>query len=68
MVGGYAGGPPLAVNEVYKVSADSWGTDTPIKVARGESNSVSHGGRVYVVGGALPGFGNSTADVEVFKP
>jgi hypothetical protein len=29
---------------------------------------VSHGGRIYPVGGALPAFGNSTDQNEVFKP
>ena len=67
VIAGYTGGPPLAVNEVYNVAANTWSTDAPITVARGESNAISHGGRIYVVGGALPGFGTSIASVEVFK-
>lgn len=68
VIGGYAGGPPLGVNEAYKVSLDAWSTATAMITARAEMGVVSHGGRIYAVGGALPAFGASTNQNEVFKP
>jgi N-acetylneuraminic acid mutarotase len=68
VIGGYAGGPALAVNEAYKVSRDAWSTATPMLTARAEMGVVSHGGRIYTVGGALPAFGVSTNQLEVYKP
>lgn len=67
-IGGWAGGPALGVNEVYNVAKDSWSADTPMTTPRGEAGSYSHGGRIYVVGGAQPAFGASVAANEVFKP
>lgn len=69
VIGGYSGVPPgHNTNEAYKVSQDSWTTALPMPTARAESGAVGHGGRIYIVGGGLPGFGLSTAAHEVFKP
>jgi hypothetical protein len=67
-IGGWNGGPPLNVNEVYKMANNSWTTAAPMPTARGEAGAHSHGGRVYVVGGSQPAFGASTDVNEVFKP
>lgn len=67
-MGGWAGGPPLSVNEVYNIAKDGWATDTAMITGRGEAGVASHGGRIYVVGGALPAFGSSVNVNEVFKP
>ena len=68
VIGGWAGGGPLATNEVYKVAADAWGTAAPMLTARAEMGVASGGGRIYTVGGALPAFGASSDANEVFKP
>ena len=67
-MGGYAGGGPLNTNEVYRIPKDSWSTAAAMITGRGEAGAASHGGRVYVVGGALPAFGASINANEVFKP
>lgn len=56
------------VNQVYNVVKDTWGLDTPMGVPRGETGSYSHGGMIYVPGGALPHSGLSSAANEAFKP
>lgn len=58
----------LATNEAYKVSQDSWTMKPPMPTPRAEHGAVGHGGRIYVVGGAQPGFGASVVSNEVFKP
>ncbi len=56
------------VNEAYKVASDSWHTGTVMPNSRAEASAVSHGGRIYVLGGATPAFGSSVAFNEVYKP
>ena len=68
VIGGEAGGGPLAVNEGYKVSSDTWSANAPMLTPRGEMGVVGTGGRIYTVGGALPAFGSSSSANEVFKP
>ena len=63
-----APGVVSGINQVYNVVKDAWSTDAPMGVARGETGSYSHGGRIYVPGGALPQNGISSAANEVFKP
>lgn len=67
-IGGTDGVSALTVNEVYDISSDSWSTNTPMTTARQGAGVNSHGGRIYVVGGAQPAFGASTDANEVFKP
>jgi N-acetylneuraminic acid mutarotase len=67
-IGGTNGASTLNVNEVYDIPSNTWSTNTPIPTARQEAGVNSHGGRIYVVGGATPAFGTSTAANEVFKP
>src|SRR5712691_6756482 len=56
-------------NEVYDIPSNSWSTSTAtMTTARQEAGVNSHGGRIYVVGGATPTYGTSTAANEVFKP
>lgn len=69
VIGGWDGiGAGLATNEAYKVSKDSWSPAPPMLTARAEVGAVGHGGRIYIVGGATPGFGAAVAAMEVFKP
>jgi len=69
VIGGWDGASAgLSTNEAYKVSHDSWTTELPMPTARAETGAADHGGRIYIVGGATPGFGASVAAHEVFKP
>jgi len=61
-------GTALSVNEVYKISSNSWSTAAPMPTARGEAGVHSHGGRIYVVGGFGVTPGVPTNANEVFKP
>ena len=55
--------------EAYKVSKDSWETGlSPMTTERAETGCVAHGGRIYVIGGGQPGFGNPISACEVYKP
>ncbi|HKW33101.1 MAG TPA: kelch repeat-containing protein [Candidatus Acidoferrum sp.] len=67
-IGGTDGVSVQNVNEVYDISHDSWSSTTPMPTARQEAGVHSHGGRIYVVGGATPAVGSSTNANEVFKP
>jgi N-acetylneuraminic acid mutarotase len=66
VIGGQSGFVQLATNEFYTVSADSWSADTPMPSPRAEMGVVSHGGRIYTVGGGLTG-ASSNLNL-VFKP
>lgn len=55
-------------NEAYHVASDSWTIETPMPVGRGEAGAAGHGGQIFVVGGAKPGFGTSVPNNEAFKP
>ena len=66
VIGGQDGGVQLTTNEFYTVSHDTWSTDEPMPSARAEMGVVSHGGRIYTVGGGL--FGISSNLNLVFKP
>jgi N-acetylneuraminic acid mutarotase len=53
----------------YNVTKDVWTTGLPdMPTGRGEVGAVSHGGRIYIVGGSLPAFGNSDDAMEAYKP
>jgi len=69
-IGGTADGVSASnANEVYDIPSNSWSTSTAtMTTARQEAGVNSHGGRIYVVGGATPTYGTSTAANEVFKP
>lgn len=55
--------------EAYKVSRDTWTVGLPpMPTPRGEAGAADHGGKIYIIGGAQPGFGASVAPNEVFKP
>lgn len=66
VIGGQNGGVQLTTNEFYRVSHDTWSTDAPMPSPRAEMGVVSHGGRIYTVGGGL--FGISSNLNLVFKP
>ena len=68
MGGEDATGAPSSANEVYNVADNSWSTATPLPHPRGEMGVASHGGRIYTVGGALPGFGSSQSTNDLFQP
>jgi N-acetylneuraminic acid mutarotase len=74
VIGGWDGTLPFIgtaknIVEGYKVSKDSWDDDyTSMPTSRGEAGVVSHGGRIYMIGGGQPAFGTPTASVQVFKP
>jgi N-acetylneuraminic acid mutarotase len=65
-IGGQDNFVQLAVNEVYNVAKNTWSTDTPMPSPRAEMGVVSHGGRIYTVGGGF--FGSSSNLNLVFKP
>jgi len=67
-MGGSDGASSLNVNEAYNIASDSWSTNTSLPTPRMKAGTHSHGGRVYVVGGATPVNGTSTAANAVFKP
>ncbi len=68
-IGGTIDGVTLSnANEVYDIASNSWSNNTAMTAARQEAGVNSHGGRIYVVGGAQPAFGTSSAANEVFKP
>ena len=66
-MGGSDGASSLNVNEAYNIASDSWSTNTSLPTPRMKAGTHSHGGRVYVVGGASAN-GASTNANEVFKP
>jgi N-acetylneuraminic acid mutarotase len=66
VIGGQANFVQLATNEFYKVASDSWDTDTPRPTPGAEMGVVSHGGRLYTVGGGFRGV--SSAALFAFKP
>ncbi len=66
-IGGTDGVSASNANEVYDVAHNSW-SNAPMTTARQEAGVNSHGGRIYVVGGATPAYGASTDANEVFKP
>jgi N-acetylneuraminic acid mutarotase len=74
VIGGWDNQDPFsavigATVEAYKVSQDTWETGlTPMITPRAETGCISHGGRIYVIGGGQPGFGNPIAACEVYKP
>jgi kelch-like protein 8 len=66
VIGGQNGGVQLTTNEFYTVPADTWSADAPMPSPRAEMGVVSHGGRIYTVGGGLLGV---SSDLNlVFKP
>jgi N-acetylneuraminic acid mutarotase len=69
VIGGWDGiQPGLQTNEAYHVAKDSWTVETPMPTARAEAGAAGHGGQVYIVGGATPGFGASVDNNEAYKP
>ncbi len=66
-IGGTDGVSASNANEVYDVAHNSW-SNASMTTARQEAGVNSHGGRIYVVGGATPTYGTSTAANEAFKP
>ncbi len=56
--------------EAYKVSTDTWTTGyTPMPTPRAEHCAASHGGRIYIIGGAQPGAGVGRQSAnESYKP
>ena len=56
------------MNEVYNIAHGSWSTDAPMPAPRFEAGTASHGGRIYVEGGAGASNVPDTVSNEVFKP
>ena len=55
--------------EAYKVSQNTWTTGlAPMITGRAETGAACHGGKIYVIGGGQPGFGNPITPCEVYKP
>jgi N-acetylneuraminic acid mutarotase len=55
VIGGQAGGVQLTTNEAYKIANNSWSAATPMPSPRAEMGVVSHGDKIYTVGGGLTG-------------
>jgi N-acetylneuraminic acid mutarotase len=57
-------------NQVYNITKNTWTMCTPMIAGQevGETGVYSHGGKVYVVGGAQPAWGASTNFTQVFAP
>ena len=68
VLGGWAGGGPLGVHEVYSPSQDAYQDAAVMLTPRAEMGVVASGAKVYAVGGALPAFGESSDANEVFSP
>jgi len=74
VIGGWDGIYPFnpivgSVVEAYKVSKDTWITGlTSMPTPRAETGAADHGGRIYILGGAKPGFGASVDANEAYKP
>jgi hypothetical protein len=66
VIGGQNGGVQLTTNEFYTVPADTWSADAPMPSGRAEMGVVSHGGRIYTVGGGFRGVSSNLN--LVFKP
>lgn len=72
-IGGWNGVFPFnaaigSLVEAYKVSQNSWTTGLPaMPTPRAEAGAIGRGGRIYILGGAQPGFGVSVAANEAFK-
>jgi Kelch motif len=66
VIGGQNGGVQLTTNEFYTVPADAWSADAPMPSGRAEMGVVSHGGRIYTVGGGFRGVSSNLN--LVFKP
>ena len=60
--------PGVSANEAYTVSKNAWTTAMSMPTPRGEAGAAGHGGRIYVLGGSQPAYGNAVAANEVFKP
>src|SRR5258707_8341483 len=58
-IGGTDGVSASNANEVYDVAHNSW-SNASMTTARQEAGVSSHGGRIYVVGGATPAYGTSS--------
>lgn len=57
----------LAINEVYNIAHDKWVSDGANDLAlRAEADAVSHGGKVYVIGGGP--YGDSVNVNDAFVP
>jgi N-acetylneuraminic acid mutarotase len=63
-----AAGRPSRANEVYDIAHNTWSKATPMRHPRGEMGVISHGGRIFTVGGALPAFGTSVRTNDSFRP
>jgi hypothetical protein len=69
---GFLSNPP-ANHLIYDVETGTYAvgpsvpTHCPDGVARAEHTLVSHGGRIYAVVGACPGFGASLDNLDVLK-
>lgn len=66
VIGGWNGAAQVATNEAYKVASDTWSTELSMPSPRAEMGVVSHGGRIYTVGGGI--FGVSSNLNLSFKP
>lgn len=66
VIGGQNNGVQLTTNEFYTVPADTWTADAPMPSGRAEMGVVSHGGRIYTVGGGFQGVSSNLN--LVFKP
>lgn len=63
-------GTPLAVNEVFDPTTNSWSTAAPMPTARGDLAAAARGDKIYVVGGWNPsvctGSGGTCNTVKIY--
>lgn len=73
VIGGYLPdlgccGVATAVVEVYNPVTDSWSTGTPMPTARQRAAGTAISGKIYIVGGNIPGLFPALSTLEVYDP
>ena len=60
LFGGVAHGSPLSALAIYDPATDTWTTGTNMPIASAHATATLINGKIYVVGGTPPGFGDTS--------